>query len=104
MCLLSVVNERTTWVLVFHAYFHFSWLLIMLFHEFNEGVCSSLGNYYVLGYGLLLWFSVFKPCVKGRVGWFLKLRITHDMDSLYEWVVLLYLLEDKQRLKCGGIW
>ena len=84
MCLLSVVNERTIWVLVFHAYFHFSWLLSMLFHEFNEGVYSSLGNYYVLGYELLLSFSVFKPYIKGRVGWFLELRTTHDVSSLYE--------------------
>ena len=48
------------------------------------GVCSSHGNCYVLGYELLLWFSVFKPCIKGRVGWFLKLRIIYDVDSLYE--------------------
>ena len=84
MCLLCAINERTTWMLMFHAYFHFSWLLSMLFYEFNEEVCSSLGNYYVLGYELLLWFSVFKPCIKKRVGWFLELRIAHDIDSLHE--------------------
>ena len=82
--ILSAINERTTWMLMFYAYFCFCWLLSMLFHEFNEGVCSSLGNYYVLGYELLLWFSVFKPCIKGRVGWLLELRTANDVCSLYE--------------------
>ena len=84
LCLLSAINERTTWMLMFYAYFYFSWLLIMLFHEFNEGVCYSLGNCYVLSYELLLWFSVLKPYIKGRVGWFIELRTTHDIDSLHE--------------------
>ena len=81
MCLLSAINERTMYVLVFHAYSYLFWLLNMLFYEFKGGVCSSHGNCYVLGYELLLWFLVFKPCIKGRVGWFLELRTTHDVSS-----------------------
>ena len=29
-------------------------------------------------------FQFFKPCIKKRVGWFLELRIAHDIDSLHE--------------------
>ena len=85
------------------TYFHFSWVLIVCFHDFNGEVCSSHGNTIFLTSSCYFNFWVFKLFIKGRLRHLVKLKLVNEHDSLGEYLSFSFCLRTSKRSSVGEI-